>query len=50
MMMLPLIVNSYILVNFHWNFMKLVLNQRISHCLSSTGNIFLIFVLLFVLI
>ena len=46
-MMLPLIIYSYNLVNFHWNFMKIVLNQRISHCLSFTGNIFLIFVLFF---
>ena len=42
MMMLPLIINSYNLVNFHWNFMKLVLNKRISHCLSFPGNIFLL--------
>ena len=46
MMMLPLIMNSYNLVNFHWNFMKLDLNYRISHCLSFTWNIFLIFFLI----
>ena len=33
MMMLPLIINSYNLVNFHQNLMKLFLNWRISHCL-----------------
>ena len=39
MMMLPLIINSYNLVSFHQNLMKLVLNWRISHCLSFPGNI-----------
>ena len=43
MMMLPLIINSYNLVSFHQNLMKLVLNWRISHCLSFPGNNFLIF-------
>ena len=43
MMMLPLIINSYNLVSFHHNLMKLVLNLRISHCLSFPGNIFLFF-------
>ena len=43
MMMLPLIINSYNLVTFNQNLMKLVLNWRITHCLSFPGIIFLFF-------
>ena len=39
MMMLPLIINSYNLVSYHQNLMKIVLNWRISHCLSFPGNL-----------
>ena len=37
--MLPLIINSYNLVSFYQNLLKLVLNWRISHCLSFPRNI-----------
>ena len=43
MMMLPLIINSYNLVNFHQNLVKLILNWRITLCLSFLGIIFLFF-------
>ena len=47
MMMLPLIINSYNLVTFHQNLMKLVSNWRTSPRLSFPGNIFQFFPFLF---